>query len=363
MIPSQFENQPASNEAEITLLGANKYGESIVCHIGNGEWVIIDSCVNPNASDKPLTLDYLNAIGVSPEQIKLVICTHWHDDHIKGLSKILDVAVNAEFCISRANDKPKFLTFVGLNARKPINYSTKEFSRCLELLIERGQPYKEAIEDRPLLVREMCSIICLSPSDFTVQNFDMELAGLMKEYGAPTMRIPSSSPNSRSIVVFIKLGNHRAILGADLEVGNNSNGGWIKILSNGNTIDKKSSLFKISHHGSSNAYHSDIWTNLLIDNPIAKLTPWSLGGNILPEETMIDIYKGHTKNLFITELPISRKQKARDPQIEKVIKEFRPGLQEIKYKLGIIRSRIFFDNDDSLWNVENILSAKQLNDE
>ena len=39
-----------SSIAEINLIGTGGgYGESIVAHIGNNEWIIIDSCEDPNS--------------------------------------------------------------------------------------------------------------------------------------------------------------------------------------------------------------------------------------------------------------------------------------------------------------------------
>jgi hypothetical protein len=360
MIPPEYANAPLVNEAEVTLLGAGAYGESILCHIGNNHWIVVDSCVNPEHKDIPLPLEYLSNIGVPHTNIVGIICTHWHDDHIRGLSKILESAPTALFCISRAHDKNKFLAFVGMDSGKPINYSTKEFTNCLKLLIKRGQTYVDAIEDRAILRDDLSLITCLSPSDFTKQKFDKEISSLITEYGPPNKRIPYSSPNAKSIVLFAKLGQHRAIFGADLEISNNKNEGWEKVVKNELTIDSKSSLFKISHHGSVTGYHEEIWNKLLEKNPVAKFTPWKLGGKLLPEEEMIKKYLDHTEQLYITEFTVSNKQKSRDSQIEKLIKQHKPNLQEIKYKLGIIRSRITMDDENSKWNVENILGAKKI---
>lgn len=360
MIPREYPTIPSANEAEVTLIGAGSYGESLVCHLGNNDWVIIDSCIDPNDKAHPLPLEYLHSIGVSSKNIKLIICTHWHDDHIKGISKILESAINAEFCISRAHDLKKFLAFVGMDSMKGSNNSTKEFTNCLQILIQRNKQYVEAMENRPIFKTDICSLICLSPSDFTTQQFDKEIVTLIQEYSAINKRIPYSSPNLKSIVLFAKMNAHRAIFGADLETTNNEREGWDRVVENKISIDKKSSLFKVSHHGSENGYNENIWKNLLIEKPVAKLTPWKRGGNSIPNDEMITKYLTHTDRLYMTELVISNKQKKRDSQIEKLIKELKPELQEIKYKLGIIRSRINLDDENSNWKVENLVGAKKI---
>lgn len=360
MLLPQFQNQPHENQAEVTLIGAGAYGESIVFHAGNNKWVIIDSCVNPDQPDKPLSLEYLKNINVSFDQISLIVCSHWHNDHIRGISKILEEAQNADFCISRAHDKKKFLSFVGMDSGKPLNSSTKEFIRCLKILKSRNKVFTSALENTHIHKTEYGNLICLSPSDYTTQKFDHEIASLITDYGAPNKRIPYSSPNAKSIVLFSILGHHRAIFGADLEVTNNDNEGWLCVIKNKISIDKKSSLFKISHHGSVTGYHTDIWKRLLLNNPVATLTPWKLGNTNLPQDAMLRKYRDHTDLLFITETVLGNKQKKRDPKAEKLIKQFRPNLQEIKYKLGIIRSRIFMDDENAHWTVESLLGSKKV---
>ena len=51
---------PRDDEFELTLLGPG-YGESIVMHIGEGAWVLVDSC---GRADAPAALDYLETLGI-----------------------------------------------------------------------------------------------------------------------------------------------------------------------------------------------------------------------------------------------------------------------------------------------------------
>ena len=50
---------PDSEEIELTLLGPG-YGESIVLNVGEGVWVVVDSCVNSDG--RPKALAYLDSI-------------------------------------------------------------------------------------------------------------------------------------------------------------------------------------------------------------------------------------------------------------------------------------------------------------
>ena len=94
-------DQPKHNEIEISCFGPG-FGESIVIHLGNSEWIIIDSCTN-NIDPLPASINYLNSIKVKVEtQVKIVLATHWHDDHIKGIADTLERCKNAVFYCSDA---------------------------------------------------------------------------------------------------------------------------------------------------------------------------------------------------------------------------------------------------------------------
>ena len=78
-------HSPRNDEFELTLFGPG-YGESLVLHVGDGVWVLIDSC---GRADAPVALDYLRRIDVDPsEAVRMIVATHWHDDHIRGLAEI-----------------------------------------------------------------------------------------------------------------------------------------------------------------------------------------------------------------------------------------------------------------------------------
>ncbi len=73
----EFGTPPDNSSAEITLLGTGGgYGESCLIHLGEGKWMIIDSCIDPT-SGIVLPLQYLDSIGVSVDNnVIMVVCTH-----------------------------------------------------------------------------------------------------------------------------------------------------------------------------------------------------------------------------------------------------------------------------------------------
>lgn len=365
---------PFVNVAEVTLIGTGGgYGESCVVHLGNSKWIVIDSCIDSKTGNS-LPLEYLNSMGVQVNiDVVMVICTHWHDDHIQGLAQLFTAAECADLCFARANDLKKFLQFVKIDVKKAKVHasisSTNEFNACIDLLNKRRKHPKWASADRTLLNilvnGKSCSLHSLSPSDYTMQNFDRELSTLMDKYVSRDSKVIAQSPNAKSVALYVKFGEkHRVLLGADLEVGKNTDEGWLNILNHSTTIetDKKASLFKIPHHGSFNGYHDRIWAELLTSNPIAKLTPWNLNGKLPPAE-MLHLICEHSSNVFMTSKIVSLKAKKRDKAIEKIIKHFEYKILEPKSVSGIVQCRIAIDDNEAKWDISLFDEAIHVNRE
>jgi beta-lactamase superfamily II metal-dependent hydrolase len=351
---------PGENIGEISLIGTGGgYGESCVIHVGHGNWIVIDSCIDPNTGTC-LPLQYLNNIGLDVSKaVKLVLCTHWHDDHIRGMSTLFKLAKSAAFVVGHAIDLPKFLKLVSLDyqkmAHESSNVSTFEFNTCLETAIDEGRRRVTASHDKVLQTFKFpeyeSSIVALSPSQWTMEQFDLEISTLMSEFGRSNRQIIVKSPNAKSVVSLIKFGSHRALMGADLECSADMREGWTQIIDHSQVIDKKFTFFKVSHHGSKNAYDTRIWLELLEDNPIATITPWNKR-NGLPTEEMLKTLVNHTEHLYITSPLKKLRAKERHKTIEKMIKDFNPSVNEFRYSKGIIRSRIDILDDQSQWTVE-----------
>lgn len=353
---------PKKEESEITVIGTGGgYGECIILKLGEKDWIIVDSCIDP-ITKKTLALTYLTELGVDiANDVKLILCTHWHDDHVKGMSELLDLSVNADFVMSKVNDKEKFLQLVALDSgklSKSSNSTTVEFSKCLEIQSKRKKTIKSAFCDRLLYKTSYNNkdfkIISLSPSDLTINEFDMEISTLIKEFGQSNRQIVVNTPNDKSVALLIQLGGENVILGSDLEVGNNAQKGWLHIINHSVSVQgEMSSVFKIPHHGSNNGYNTEIWNKLLHPNPISKITPWNRGKG-LPQEDMIQVYKNNTDKLYITSSVSNKKSKNRNLEngLSKFIKSNRPSLEEIKYHFGIIRSRINYSEQNPTWKTE-----------
>jgi len=360
---------PESNTAEISVLGTGGgYGECSIIHLGNNSWVVVDSCIDP-LTHSSLPLNYLKKMHVDvANDVKLIICTHWHDDHILGISELLENCKNAKLSLAKTTDRVKFLSFVSLDFQKlrseATASSTFEINRCFDILKSRQQDIISAVQDRLLISLDQGGnrneIISLSPSDYIISEFDKEISTLITEFGDPNQKIVFQTPNTKSIVLFLKLGNHRAILGADLEVTEDIRHGWLNIINSCQSIDKKASHFKVPHHGSENGYHSKIWIELLKENPLSTLTPWNRN-NKLPTPDMLKQLITHTDRLFMTSKLLKDKPKDRKKEIEKIISRQKRNLREDRYHFGLIQSRIDFCDPNAEWEVALFGNAFHVN--
>jgi hypothetical protein len=81
---------PTPDQLEVTLIGPG-YGECAVVHLGNGRWMIVDSCIDkPSAT--PAAIKHLSELGIRPEEsVDLIIMTHGTMTTLEELPRFLKV--------------------------------------------------------------------------------------------------------------------------------------------------------------------------------------------------------------------------------------------------------------------------------
>ena len=125
---------PDPDELEVSLFGPG-FGECVVVHAGCGEWIIIDSCVGADGQT-PAALDYLKRIGVDlAAAVKRVVATHWHNDHVRGLSRTMQECVSARFICSQALWTKEFVALSELWRKQRLATSPlAEITRVMALI-------------------------------------------------------------------------------------------------------------------------------------------------------------------------------------------------------------------------------------
>src|SRR4051812_22448018 len=97
---------PSPTELEVSLFGPG-VGESIVIHLADDRWIVVDSCRDKDSSCVPLT--YLQSLGVALDAaVTDVVATHAHDDHIRGISQLLEAATGATLSVPSAATRYEF---------------------------------------------------------------------------------------------------------------------------------------------------------------------------------------------------------------------------------------------------------------
>ena len=351
---------PDHNEIEVTLLGPG-YGESVVLHIGSGTWVIVDSCINHEGN--PQALEYLESIGVDPVQsVDLVVATHWHDDHIRGMSRLVEVCTNAQFCCGSALSEKEFLAAVDALERRHFSGNgsgVREIHRVFSQLPDRKTKAIVALANRRLYARGKCETWSLSPQDADVWNFLKSIRELVPNQGRTKIRLPVVTPNDVAVVLWIRVDDTVVLLGSDLEKE-----GWMAILQNEARPTDEASVFKVAHHGSAGAYAPGVWEHMLEPSPFAVLTPWRRGGRKLPTEQDVQRILLKTENAFVTarvdEIPRARKR--RDSVVTRTLRESEIKLRGSLPESGAVRLRRQM-NTARQWSAEMFGPACHLNDQ
>ena len=351
---------PQTDEIEVSLFGPG-YGECVLIHIGNDKWVIVDSCLDTDYQPRALT--YLRSLGSNPsEDVCLIVATHWHDDHIRGLGKLVEVCGSATFCCASALAKQDFLATVGALEGRPATEAgsgAREIYRVFSQLKKRSSPGRFVSADHLIFKRDRCRIWSLSPSDRAFEASLQQISSLLPDRLEPKCRVPPLTPNEAAVVLLIQVEETVILLGSDLE-----RIGWLEILESQTKPNREASVFKVPHHGSQNAHEDRVWSEMLCDDPIAVLTPWRKGGRQLP--TMSDKRRilSFTKKAHVTapqEEVLGTRRKRRSAPVERTIRDTGAKIRTIGMSSGMIRLRKKA-NSLAAWSIDTFGSACRLAD-
>lgn len=164
-----------------------------------GEFMLIDG---GNVEDSSLVVSYLQSCGV--ETLKTVVCTHAHEDHVGGLDGVMAVF-------------PTQAVYAPTTT-----YASKCYDTFLYYVDQQG-----------------LSITIPSPGDtMTLGDAQLEVLGPVENY---------ADTNNTSIVLQLRYGSTSFLFTGDMErdAENDMLEYW------GDTIDWKTDVLKVGHHGSS----------------------------------------------------------------------------------------------------------------
>lgn len=301
---------PAVNEIEISLFGPGT-GECVVAHLGNNEWMIVDSCT-AYKTQQPIALKYLAGLGVEPDDVKLIVITHFHDDHTGGMTSLIEACSKAEVYISGALTNEESIAFVMAHALGDVltdlgKPSTFEVANILRAVGDRHVRF--VTENTTLYRKNGVEVNALSPSARAVTQSRASFASKFVDTGVEFRKLANKlQPNLCAIALHICNGTDTILLGSDLEVSSDPALGWAAVLNNTVRPTTTAALFKVPHHGSHNGHCPNVVAKMLKASPISILTTFNRSS--LPRLDDIERIKAYSSELYHTTLP---KAKAHAP--------------------------------------------------
>ena len=255
----------------------------------------------------PASLAYLRSIGENPsDAIRLVVASHWHDDHVKGLSRVVEEANSAKFVCSEAARSDEFLTLVELYEERPIqpvSSGVREMELVLRALENSRRKPIFAVANRKVFhdsftidgTVHTIDIHSLTPSDSAIQRGLLQVKALLCRQSGPRTRIPDAQPNDFAVVLWVEIdGAPALLLGSDLE-NTGQPTSWEELVTSAERPVGRACVFKVSHHGACSGHHDSVWTELLVAGPFAVLTPQNKLPLPLPRESDVErICSGRT---------------------------------------------------------------------
>lgn len=351
---------PAAGEIEVSIFGPG-FGEAIAVHVGNAEWILVDSCINP-WSKSPATSHYLDAIGVTEVSVKAIVASHWHDDHVKGLARLVERYAAAELQISsvfRDDEAKAFLVAYSGKHASGLSRGSTELLKSIEKSNRVSFVHQKQIVYEEGDGAERIRATAFSPTPQAVAKFVARAATYIPKSAderLPIIHAPRElDKNFESIVLHLEFPGDAVLLGADLE--EDANLGWSQIAGTKWCLDrKKATLYKIAHHGSETGEHPDIWARLLTEKPAVGVTPFKLGNIRLPRDTDIERMKAYASSVHISS------GATMSPQIDaaqlKRLKQIAENISPVNAGFGVVRYRKL--PEESAWRVDLFGDARKL---
>lgn len=362
---------PAADQLELTLFGPG-FGECAVLHVGGDRWIIVDSC-QPAQTQTPVALEYLQGMGCEPANcVSLIVATHWHDDHIRGLDAVVRACPKALFSCSAALGTDEFEAMVlAYDGQRMIaaGSGVRELNGVFNTLQNRPLPPRRASASKALLRVEpghsgherTVNVIALSPSDHETRLAIAAIGKLMPVASATQYRCPPEEPNLMSVALHIEIGEVSLLLGADLEQHTDHRRGWSAVLTDTTLPKQKAVIFKLPHHGSKSSFSADVWEQRVAAEPIAMTTPWVRGARRIPTPADVGRIIDRTPHAYVTAMPtVGASAVARPPMVQRTLREMGAKIQRLEPATGAVRLRNGGAADWHTWHVDLRGPARQL---
>jgi hypothetical protein len=304
--------------------------------------MIVDSCLHA-PSGEPAALEYLAALGVTTDNVAIVVATHWHDDHVAGLAAVVDACDGAEFYFSAMLREDEFLQLLESGRRlRMADSGVTELARIDDIYEERrrrsGRRRRLTGPNRVLWDRDGSHVRALAPSDAGVIDSMRFVAQALPQAQSGKRRIGNPGPNHTSVVLWVETRAGTALLGADLQRRKRHDLGWNAVIDLPERPQGKACIFKVPHHGARNGHDDRVWSQLLSQAPYAVLTPFTPSG--LPAASDVTRICSFTSTAYLTAPGTPGPTRVRRPEVESFVGAVATRIHDAQGATGQVRVRL-----------------------
>lgn len=293
--------------------GAGGVGESIVIHMPDGRWIVMDVCYCADQRGGPpwnFPLHILREAGAS--HLDLLVLSHPDSDHFEGLEELLAAYPDRQrlrrLWTFPRNGLLELLTRWAAQLPDPWSQARRALFASLSHARHRypmEEPcYPSSLYPPPELGPSPYSVRALVPTEEDTHRLWAEVAQISQAlHGRPNSQLraflrdrkPTLDGNALSLGLIIEWGALKLLLAGDVEVPAGGRGGWPGLLRELEQQGEPGLLddvdvVKVPHHGSlsrsSTSLHHETWERLRGQRarvPLALLTPKN-GGNAPPPQ-------------------------------------------------------------------------------
>lgn len=274
---------------EVVVLGKG-VGESVLVRVGE-EWTVIDSFEVDRTDGNgrvPAPVVYLQQVGVPLAAVRVVILSHLHADHSRGIDDVVRACDEAVFYLPAAVPDATWRDIVKVPVPTENRKALDEIATAYRYAADDDR-FRTAVSG--LVIHQSTDCVrAVGPSDRAAQAAREPLA---QNDLAGARRVLDK--NFTSIVVLVVAGGAIALLGADMDAEREL--GWPRLLAEHaqKTWIGGIGLVKVPHHGSETAYHSQLYESWTTE-PLGVIAP---NGSRLPTEPMIETLRAHFRALYL----------------------------------------------------------------
>ncbi|MCA1702864.1 MAG: MBL fold metallo-hydrolase [Actinobacteria bacterium] len=290
------------------------FGECVVVETDE-RVAIVDSALGPDGA--PLPLAYLRAAGRSPDEVDLVVATHFDLDHVAGLASVMRALTPNRLVISGVFRNVDLLAEIAYQRRIREGDNSALPSRSAEILgaMEAAAPGALFFAGEGTRCGKWegsmgeLAFQAWAPATAAIDRIHRRIARRMAAAmrgSANALTRAAFRENEISIVLSISGFGTEVVLCGDLEASADGTRGWERAVSIGRDLFSVGmlDLVKVAHHGSAGAVDSALW-GMASPRCIAIVAPWVRGRGVLPSQTEIVLLCHRAARVWLTVDPAS----------------------------------------------------------